>query len=427
MIQAVLVCISLAFLSVGGFLYRRNIELFLCLLILIYSDFFHVLPSFHGPDDYKLLLVPAILVLFFESLITGKLSMGRYGWWVISFMGISVFGVFVSWHFGQGISLGIKAAKFVPLVLVYFILAGRPIKTDKFTNYFILLGLAAAVMAIITYLTHGTVNIFRGLPLEQMLNEAGGMRVRVGQFVISAAAVAAFARYSRSSQKRYLMAAAILLCEVVVVQQTRGFIVSIVLGIFIVTILSHPLTSLRLSLYLMLAGLGIIAWMVFSSMDLSGIGLVKKTQTDFSKRGSSYGGSLQARINAYDYYWNQMKLHPITGRGVLNFNWKGNTEKYMQQYHGIHLSDIGITQFLVQAGTIGIIWLLYGLYRIWRDILIYRRHIITVACYFIIGTFAMPTLDMFLRFDTIFIFAVFLGISSGMIRAARNGAVSEGL
>ncbi len=424
MIFIILTCISLSVLSIAWFLYRWNMELFLCLLIAIYFEFFYLLPRISGPDDYKLLLLPIMLVLLYESFVSGNLSLGRYGWWVICYVGISVFGIVVAWSSGQGISLGIKAAKFIPLVMVYFLLAGRKINVEKFSTYFILMSLAVAALATISFLTHGTINLFPGRPLDIVVQESERLRITAGQFVISAAAVMAFARYNQSSQITFLPASALLFAEVLFVQQTRGFIAAVFLGMLVVYVLSHKLTMVRISFYLIFAGCCFAFWLLLSGADFNSISFVKRTRTDMIRRDGSYGGSLEARLNAYDYYWEQMQKKPITGRGILNFNWEGNPERRLQQYYGIHLSDIGVMNFLVQAGLVGIVWLLYGLVKLWKDILLYRKHLV-VACYFIIGTFTMPTLDMFFRNDSIFLFAVFLGLSSGIISVAQNDAAPE--
>ena len=425
MIFAILTCISLVVLGVAWFLYRRNMELFLCFLIAIYFGFFYLLPRIMEPDNYKLLLLPMILVLMFESFLSGNLSLGRYGWWVICFMGISLFGIMVAWSSGQGISLGLKAAKFIPLVMVYFLLAGRKINTEKFSTYFIVISLAVASMATISSLTHGAINFFPGIPQDMLIEQPGRLRITAGQFVISAAAVIAFARYRQSSSIRFLLASAALLGEVIFVQQTRGLIVAILLSMFVVFVLSRELTMLRVSMYFLFTGFCLASWLLLPSVDFSSIGFVKRTQTDMVRRYGSYGGSLQARLNAYDYYWKQLQKRPITGRGIWNFNWEDNPDKRMQEQYGIHLSDIGVMDFLVQAGLIGIVWLAYGLFRLWKDILLYRKYLVA-ACYFIIGTFAMPTIDMFFRNDSLFLFAVFLGLSSSIIEDAKTDAVPEG-
>ncbi len=423
MIFAILACVSLVTLGVSWFLYLRNLELFLCLLIIINFEFFFLLPKFVG---YQYLLLPMIFILLFVNYLSGKLSFGRYGWWVICFIVISIFGIFVAYQEGQGFSLGIKAAKFIPLVLVYFLLAGRQINVEKFSNYFIIMSLAVAFLATISSFTHGAINFFPGIPRDMLVDQFGRLRITSGSFVISAASVMAFARYQQSSFIRFLYASAALFGEVVVVSQTRAAITAIVLSMFVVYVLSHKLTTLRVAFYLILSGLFMIAFLVLQHSDLSGVEFVKRTETDLAKRGGSYGGSLQARLNAYDYYWKEMQKHLITGRGMINFNWEEDKEKKLQEYYGIHLSDIGIVHFLVQAGLIGFVWLLYGLFRLWKDIFLFRGYL-CIACYFMIGTFTMPTIDMFLRVeDSMFLFAVFLGLFSSMIMNVKPGVVPAG-
>jgi len=418
--QAILACVSLILLAISWIIYRKNFELFMCFLIFLYNDCFYLTPQIPGrPDDYKLLLLPIILILLAVNLFTGKLAFGRYGWWIISFLGITVFGLVVAWFAGQSFSLGVKAVKFAPLVLIYFLLAGRRVDSEKFAKYFIFMALAVALIASIQYFGHGRVNLFPGLAKDVLAGKTDYFRVGVGQFVISAAAVVAFVRYRQSSRIMFLLASVALYGEVIFVQQTRGFIVAIFLAIFVVYMLSHEFTALRLAAYMFFAGFCLCGWLFLQNVDLSHLSLVKRTTTDFTKRGGSFGSSYQARLNAYDYYWKEITKHPITGRGIWSFNWQGNNEQNLQRHKGIHLSDIGITHFIVEAGLIGFIWLLYGLLRLWKDIFRFRGQL-AIAAYFIIATFTMPTLDMMFRNDNLFIFAVFLGLSSSMITFNRN-------
>jgi hypothetical protein len=359
-------------------------------------------------------------------MFTRKLAFGRYGWWIISFLGITVFGVVVTWFAGQSFYLGITAVKLVPLVLVYFLLAGRRVDGEKFANYFIAMGLAIAFIASIQYFGHGRINLFHGLSKDVLAEQTKSFRVGVGGFVIAAAAVVAFARYQQSSRIMFLLVAAALLGQVIVVEQTRGLIVSICLTIFVIYMLSHEFTAFRLAAYMFFAGFCLCGWLLLQNVDFSHLSLVKRTTTDFTKRGRSFGSSYQARLNAYDYYWKEILKQPIIGRGIWNFNWKENNEKALQMYRGIHLSDIGITHFIVEAGLIGFIWLLYWLFRLWKDIFRFRGQL-AIAAYFVIATFTMPTLDMMFRNDNLFVFAVFLGISSSMIAAAKTDAVLEGI
>jgi len=418
MIFALLSCISLLVLISSWFLYSRNLELFLCLLIAINFEFFLMLPKFVG---YKYLLLPMIIVLMFEGFVTGKLALGRYGWWVLSFLAISLMGVIVAWSLGQGMVLSLKSAKFVPLVLIYFLLAGRRIDVDKFADYYIGMSLVVASLATVCYLTHGAVNFFPEIPAYALIGDSGRLRITAGQYVISAAAVVAFARFTGSSRWRYLLAAGALFAEVIFAQQTRGFVAAIFLSMFVVYVLSYKLTMMRLSLYLVFTVCCLAGWLLFSGTDLSEFDFVKRTQGDFRSQRGKFGGSLQGRLNAYLYYSKELQKHPLAGRGLQNFNWEKNPEKNLQRYSGISLSDIGVVHFLVEAGLVGSIWLLYGLLKLWRDVFRLRGHLV-VACYFIIGTFTMPTLDMFLRQDdTQFLFAVFLGLVSSMTIWAGTG------
>jgi hypothetical protein len=423
MVFALLSCISLLVLISCWFLYGRNLELFLCLLIAINFEFFSMLPKFVG---YKYLLLPMIAVLMFEGFVTRKLALGRYGWWVISFLAISCMGVVVAWSLGQGMVLSLKTAKFVPLVLIYFLLAGRRIDVDKFAGYFIGMSLVVASLATVCYLTHGAVNFFPEIPAYALVGDSGRLRITAGQFVISAAAVVAFARFTGSSRWRYLLAAGALFAEVVFAQQTRGFVAAIFLSMCVIYVLSYRLTMLRFACYLVFGVCCLSAWLYLSGVDLSGLDFVKRTQGDFKSRSGKYGGSLQGRLNAYLYYSKEIQKYPLTGRGLQNFNWEKNPEKSLQKYSGISLSDIGIVHFLVEAGLVGGVWLLYGLLKLWRDVFRLRRHLV-VASYFIIGTITMPTLDMFLRQDdTQFLFAVFLGLVSSMtLRAGAGVGVRE--
>jgi hypothetical protein len=406
MIFAVLICISLAILGVCWFFYRRNIELFLCILIALYFELFYLAPQIQGPDNYKFLLLPIIIILMFESIITGKLALGRYGWWVISFLLISVVGIIVAYFSGQSLDLGIKAAKYVPLILVYFLLSGRDIDAHKFSRYFIAMALIVAAIAAIQYFLPPKFILFTGMSDVMKLLRLESPRVSIGQFVISAAAVMAFAQSKRSSNWFFLFAAFVLFLEVLFIQQTRAFIVSVFLSMVLVHFLSHKLTMLRISSMLIIAGVFLSALLIVGA-DIYDIGLVKRTETDIVQRKGSY----QGRIVAYTYYWKEIEKKPLLGRGLLNFNWKENKENILQQEKGIHLSDIGITHFFVQAGLVGFLWFIYGLFQIWRDIFRFREYMF-ISSYFILATFTMLTIDMYLRVDSMFLFASFLGMFS---------------
>ena len=114
----------------------------------------------------------------------------------------------------------------------------------------------------------------------------------------------------------------------------------------------------------------------------------------------------------------------MTGQGELNFNWAGNPQKSLEQSN-IHLSDIGITHFIWQAGIIGFMWLVYGLSKLWLDIFRLRDYLI-VTSYVVIATFTLPTIDMLLRRDSMFLFSIFLGMLANIQAFEKSVDVAEG-
>lgn len=98
----------------------------------------------------------------------------------------------------------------------------------------------------------------------------------------------------------------------------------------------------------------------------------------------------------------------------------------MMRSRAVHLSDIGIMHLFVQAGLIGFFWLLYGLTRLCFDTIRFREKL-QISSYFIVGTFAMATIDMFLRNDSIFLFAVILGLFSSTFATFETATVTEGV
>lgn len=370
------------------------------------SEFFYVAPTLYGPDPYKLLVLPIIVILLFERFVTGKLSLGWFGGWVISFLGIALFGVIVGYFYGQSLALGIKAAKFVPFMLAYFLVAGRPIDADKFSRYFVAMALGVGAIATIQYFLPPDTFILTGMSEKMKLAKLENPRLTIGQFVVPVAAVMAFAQYKRNFSAFFLIAAVLLLLECIFIQQTRVIIAGIFLSLVVVYLLSTKLTILRVSFFLILAGIFLGTFLVVRA-DVSNLAPIKETRLDIEKRRGSY----QARVNAYTHYWQEIGKKLVFGRGLLNFNWQGNKDKYLQHQKGVHLSDIGIFQFFVQAGLLGFLWFIYGFFKLWGKIFRYRDYV-SIASYFILGTFTMPTIDMFLRFDSMFLFAVFLGIFS---------------
>ncbi len=408
MIQAVLLTISIGCLVFFRFLYQRNCELFLCLLIALNFECFYLVPQLVGNDNYKLLLLPIICALLFERGLKGKLSLGRYGLWLLAFFLITPLAVLVACLAGQDLLLGIKAAKFAPLALVYFLLAGRDPDGKKFVGYLVVMAVIVAGLAVLQQQLHGSVNLFPGLPRELMVERLGRTRITVGQYLIATAGVLAFARWVQTSSILYAGAALFLFLEIAVVQQTRIYILAMLLGMLAVYALAKRLSLLRMVLYGAALVLMVVTWQAIPKDDIA---VLRMTSDDLKGKGTS--GSYLARVRAYRYYWGEIEEDPLLGKGMRNFNWSGNPELRLQKRFSLHLSDIGITHFVVQSGLVGLIWFVYGLGRFWKETF-RRRDALHVTGYFILASITIPTIDMFLRDDTLFLFALFLGLLSNM-------------
>lgn len=415
MIHLILFSLSIGVLLLTWFLYRRNIELFLILLIALNFELFYFIPGPAGAGGYQILLLPILVILTVERILFGRFSSGRYGIWLLLYVGISFIGLVVASLYGQPLLLGIKAAKFVPLIFIYFLVNGREVDGIKFSKYFILMSLVIAGFTTIQYFLPPNQTIFLNMPEAMKLARQESPRLTIGQLVIPVASVMAYAIYRQSSHKGYLILSLLLFLQVFFVQQTRMLIAGVLLSLLIVHLLFTSGMSLqRLSAWLLLTGLLLIGFIILGS-ELSRVAMVQRTKEDVQYKRGSY----HARILAYQHYWGEIFQRPLWGRGLLNFNWKGNQDRYLQQHKNLHLSDIGTTQFFVQSGLLGIIWFLFGFVKIWGDLLLRQRKSLW-ASYIVLATITMPTIDLFLRTDSLMPFCLFLGLLSTDISRRVN-------
>lgn len=410
MIYAVLICLSFIIFGISWFLYRRHFEIFLCLLIIIFYEFFYIIPVASGYNKYLLLMI--VFILFAINMIKGNLELNRYGLWIIGYLMISLLSIVVAYFSGQGIILGIKAAKFIPLVLIYFIVGGQKLDSDKFVKYFISIGLGITILCTVYYVSYASINPFFGMTVSLDSYQTDRLRITIGQYVISAASIMAYAAYQKGKGIAYLIVALCLFLEVILIQQTRGFIAGLLLSAIVIHMASRKLTAIRFSLWLTIFGFMMISMTALTYSDLNKINFFKRIDEDLKKIEGRYGGSLQARLDAYKYYLKVIENNSITGRGLFNFNWTGNSERYLQEHYSIHLSDIGIMHFFVQSGLIGILWFFYGLIKLLKHSLSFKDQL-SFGSYFVLGAFVLPTLDMFLDTEnSLFLFAIVLGIFS---------------
>ena len=429
MTHGVLFLIGCIFIILTRRLYYRNFELFLCLLIAVNFNFFHLIPRIGSDDLYQESLLVVLLFYLFEEYIARdhilhKKNIGSlaspsariYRNIVLGYFAIGTMGVWVAFYNGQSLELGVKAFKYYPIILVYFLIIKRGLNVEKFTCYFLWMAIAIAALVFIQFLIYGKMSLFffyedsvsnlRGIGADR------GLRLLEGSTIIFIGMITAFVKWLKTHRAQFLCMAIFLLTHIFIVIQTRSILVSIILVMLLVTFLldRHKKGSLIKKLYLVASGVLLIALYVIYYQDvIFGQGIVTQTINDLQGISSTGqgAGNVQIRLLCYQHYWQELQTFWLTGRGLLNGAWSGNPDKYLMEMYGFHLSDIGAFHVLVKFGLAGaillVIMVLVTLMRL--GFLIDTAP--EVACYFLLGIILLPIRDMFFRLDCIFVFAIF--------------------
>ena len=193
MSQLFLIAIAIIIFLGTRRVYQKNIELFLIVLVIVNFEFFQLIKITRFSSNIKLMIIPIILLIFIEMFMKKKkISIGKYGGWVMLFFVLLINGILVSALSGQPIILGIKAAKFYPLMVIYFFIVNHEIDIDKFIKYLIILALVIAGLTGLQHLTYPYMDIFRFQGMEGTTREN---RITIGSFLIATAAVFSFANF----------------------------------------------------------------------------------------------------------------------------------------------------------------------------------------------------------------------------------------
>ena len=426
MTHGVLFLIGCVIIILTRRLYYRNFELFLCLLIAVNFNFFHLIPRIGSSDLYKESLLVVLLFYLFEEYIArdhilhkkniGSLaspSAGIYRNIVLGYFAIGTMGVWVAFYNGQSLELGVKALKFYPLILVYFLIIKRGLNVEKFTCYFLWMAIAIAALVFIQFLIYGKMSLFFFYE-NSIVREGGdrGLRLFEGSTIIFIGMITAFIKWLKTHRVQFLCMAIFLFTHIFIVIQTRSILVSLILVMLLVTFLlyRHKKGSLIKKLYLVASGVLLIALYVIYNQDvIFGQGIVTQTINDLQGISSTGqgAGNLQIRLLGYQHYWQELQTFWLTGRGLLNLAWPGNPDSYLMEMYGFHLSDIGVFHVIVNFGLAGAIFLVIMVLVILMRLSCLIDTAPEVACYFLLGIILLPIRDMFFRSDCIFVFAIF--------------------
>jgi O-antigen ligase len=386
------------------YVYYKNIELFICLVVIINFDFFYLLPPVGVYYNYGITLLPVFALLLIEQLLRGRIRLDVFGVLIIIYAFFLIVGILTAFSNGQPIVLGVKAIKHQLLIFVFFIITAQDVKLDKFTKYFIWFTIIFMLLADIDTAFFKGELIFSRAAERFMGERLDKTRFVLGATMISVACVMSFASFLKKNSKVYGVLFFIFFLHIFFVIQTRMTIIGIVATCALLLAIVRRLSPSGLFVMVFLVSISIPGVMLFGNF-FNEIGLVKETRTDIQNKT----GSWQGRLNSYKHYWGKVAESPFLGYGYENFNWSENQEIKLQE-KGIHKSDIGITHFFYENGALGLLWffaiVLLVIKKSWR----FKEKHPAVMAYFLYAFLVMATLDFFFRAHTIILFGIFLGL-----------------
>lgn len=433
MTHAFLITIGVIIIVFTRKIYHHNFALFLNILIFTNFNFYHLLPRVGEFDAYMESLLVVVLFYLFEEFIVKekkktlatnpKLFNLHYRKFILFYLLLGCFGFITALNSGQGLGLSIKAVKYFPILLFFFIIQKKGIDLQRFIYYFVWQGTIIAILSTLQYILFDTYHFF--FFYENMLHGIKGLeglrglRITEGTTIISCATAVAFATWLRTRKKSYLFHSAFLFVTMVLVVKTRSPIMAVIITTAIVTT-AYYWKNLRARLRLLITATIITTFTILLLPQLlphlsqTSIGQATVNDVQNLSPGSRGGSSLGIRVLCFDYYWQMFTNSPLTGRGILNLTWAGNPDQYIQDTRNFHLADIGTFHTLVEFGIAGAIFLLLLFVTIARDLWRYNYYP-EIAAFFILCLLLSPQIDWFFRQDAMFltnIWISFLGLQS---------------
>ncbi len=425
MTHILFILIGCAIIILTRRIYTRNFELFLCLLIPVNYNFFHLVPRIGEFDQYQESLLVVILFYLFEEFlvrpsckITDRfpvMPVKPLGKFILLYLAVLILGVFVAYYHGQSLVLGLKAFKFYPLLLTYFLIVKRGLDIDRFLTYFIRLALGIAGLTFIQFLFFGKLSFFffyedssthiRGL------DSVRGLRIIEGTTIIAAGTCMAFTRWLKNKKIQYLVFTCCLLAQIFIVMKTRAVLAAVLLVMLACGFLLNrkKMNKLLQGVYL-LAGVILLTALYVSANPavFTGQGIIEQTMSDVENVTTGNGtGNIQIRFLCYQHYWQGLQDVLLTGRGLYNDNWAGNPDPYNREFLGFYLSDIGFFLLLVNFGIAGGLLVVFALWAIVKSSSKTMKNIPEISGYFILGIIMLPQIDIFFAREQIFLFALF--------------------
>ncbi len=423
-------------------IYQRNFELFLCLLITLNFECFYLFPRIGQYDQYKESLLVVVLFYFIEEyLISSSLHknrqhhtrVGTYGKFIVAYLIVAAMSIGVAFYLGQSLILGIKAYKYYPLLLIYFIVTKRGVDTEKLMNYFLFLATFIAILTMIQSLLYDSFHLFYfyedSIDHVRGIDTPRGLRILMGNTVITIGTLIAFCKWMQSGRLWHLFTCLFLFIHISFIIQTRAIVAAVITVAIVSYFLYHRHQTGKFinGLYFFVCGCFALLLMFIYYQDyVLGTGMVSETISDIQDIASQsqQSSSLSIRLLCLKSYWEQILNNWPMGRGLQNVTWQGNPDQYLQEYYHLYLSDVGVLHMIVNFGLAGLLIIILFFYTSLKRVITNIVAIPAISSYFMLGLVLMPQIDLFFRIDHMFIFSLFSSVADSHKDCKHNASPS---
>lgn len=341
------------------FLYLKQFELFILLMLFINENGFYLFPREPlGAANYQDLLYLVLLITgVFYFFRKEKQNEVNFNIMIISLLLIVTVSVLNSYFHGQPMILGFRAARGYYLILFYFVFMGKKINLQKLFRLIVITGVLLTLINNIQYIFFGDLNIFY---FSGELERSGRLRFLIGDFFTIFSPIIALGEYLANKKKMYLVAFIYMVGTVIIQGQTRAVILGFIATILLLLYFSKKINFIKT----VLIGIPIFVlsiWLLPAIKSTFFGELYELTKYEIMEKK----GNVWIRLDTYDYYFKEIMKSPIIGKGIWHDRYRESNPEYMK-HKELYLGDIGATGLFFHLGLLGAIWLIMLLAKIYR-------------------------------------------------------------
>lgn len=344
---------------------------FIVLILLILSRGL-LLTSLDYQKSNIIIALICIVFLFFKSEFFRK-NTYTFRFDIVIFISLVIAEIFISnFVYAQGIVACIKAGIYYFAILLYYVITykDKERNTIRYTKkWCIYLSIVISLILIAQYFIYNKFMItFIGLDLSRAYR-MGGVRIGEGSYFISVGIILTLskilnknARYTFKEFVFYVTALGLELFYIIFVAKTRSVLMIVGISMLFMVFLCSGGIKMKLQ---------VLALSIISVFVLLNSSVFK----DYVSLSETESYSTQIRLEALDFYLDQVKDHRILGTGLIYE--KDNHDALSYLLHGeegrYFKSDIGIVGMYNTFGVCGIAWYTYIILRFWRNLHKKRR------------------------------------------------------